>query len=284
MADNKVSQESQPVSRGGGNTSTPPRGRSWCFTVNNYTQLHIDSVVSLVSGSELWIYAFETGQNGTPHIQGYVKFKHQVRFTTLKRKIPDAHWEKAKGSPDQNYNYCAKDGDFYTNMQAKVTRQDLLDKVRQEYTDVKWQPWQQDVIDLIDADQSKRTIFWIFEPTGNVGKTYLAKFLCLRPGTILCSGKRDNVFNQVNVSIDAGKQPLLVIADIPRVAHDYISYEALECLKNGLLYSGKYEGGQCVFPSPTVICFSNENPDFSKLSLDRWKTYSIQDQQLIETV
>ena len=36
------------------------------------------------------------------------------------------------------------------------------------------------------------------------------------------------------------------------------------------MYSGKYEGGMCVFPEPHIISVSNHRPDTSKLSEDRW--------------
>lgn len=257
-----------------------PRARAWCFTVNNYNQSDKDSVVSLVSGSEEYIYGFEEGDSKTPHIQGYVRFKNQVRFSTLKKKLPQAHLEKAKGTPRQNFDYCSKDGDYVSNMVIKLTRQDMLNMVGQEYKDVVWKSWQTDLLDIIGSCSSKRTIHWVYEKTGNVGKTFLARFLCLQPGTVVCEGKKSDIFNQVNSMIEAGTIPKLVIVDCPRTCIDFLSYTAIECLKNGLLYSGKYEGGLCVFPSPTVLCFANEKPKQEKLSLDRWHIYKIQDDTL----
>ena len=59
--------------------------------------------------------------------------------------------------------------------------------------------------------------------------------------------------------------------DIPRHQLDYVGYGALEQLKNGMIYSGKYEGGTCLFDNPHVIVFANEPPKIEKMSLDRWK-------------
>lgn len=160
----------------------------------------------------------------------------------------------------------------------KITRAELKELVRNEvYSNITWKPWQQEVVDLCSGPVHNRKIYWYYERTGNVGKSFLAKFLCLQDGTIICSGKAADVFNQVNATIESGQRPTLVIVDCPRTCLDFLSYTAIECLKNGLLYSGKYEGGVCIFPVPTVICFANEAPKREKLSADRWSVSRIQD-------
>ena len=224
------------------------------------------------------------GEKKTRHIQGYVRFKNQKDLSALKKLQPRAHFEGAKGSDDENHKYCSKEGDFRSNYTPKLTREDLLAMVAKSYESVIWKPWQRSVLDLLDSCTNPRTIHWIYESTGNVGKTFLAKFLCLRPGTIICQGKSADVLNQVNVAIDAGRRPQLILVDIPRVTLDYVSYNCLECLKNGLLYSGKYEGGVCIFPSPTVLCFANEMPQLHKMSIDRWDIHIIKDNQLFKKI
>lgn len=275
---------SQSVSRGGGNTSNPtasdPRSRGWCLTVNNYTEATKSHVSQLAKGSKHWIIAYEVGENGTPHIQAYFQFKSQKRFSTLKRSLPEGHWEKAKGNVQQNYEYCSKDGDFTTNIIPKVSREDLRNMVLKSYENVVWKEWQLAILNLIKEEPDNRTIHWIYEPTGNVGKSYLAKYLACHPGTILSSGKAENVFNQVNTNIDRGIKPKIVLCDIPRVVHKFISYQALEKLKDGCLYSGKYEGGICIFPAVHVLCFSNERPDVTTMSADRWRIYQIKQDTL----
>lgn len=62
--------------------------------------------------SEYIVTGFEVGQEGTQHIQGYCHYKNAVSFNTVKGCLPRAHIEKARGSPEQNYDYCTKDGDY----------------------------------------------------------------------------------------------------------------------------------------------------------------------------
>jgi hypothetical protein len=45
-------------------------------------------------------------KTGKLHLQGYVEFKNQKRFDTLKREYPgNIHWEQAKGTREENYKY-----------------------------------------------------------------------------------------------------------------------------------------------------------------------------------
>lgn len=54
------------------------------------------------------IEAHEVGEEGTVHIQGFCILKNQMRIGQLKELCPKAHFEAARGTPYQNYLYCAK--------------------------------------------------------------------------------------------------------------------------------------------------------------------------------
>lgn len=91
------------------------QSRSWCFTLNNYSTGEYDSLSLLAQSNEVeyFIIGKETGENGTPHLQGYVIFTSSRRFRSAKSLISSrAHVERARGSPSQASEYCKKDGDF----------------------------------------------------------------------------------------------------------------------------------------------------------------------------
>lgn len=59
--------------------------------------------------SKYIIVGREQGEQGTPHLQGYVHFNNPVAFSKVKHYLPRAHIEVANGSDKQNYLYCSKE-------------------------------------------------------------------------------------------------------------------------------------------------------------------------------
>ena len=61
------------------------------------------------------IFGKEVGEQGTPHLQGYIKFKKQKRFTAIRKLMPcliRAHLEVAYAAGGNNAIYCSKGNDF----------------------------------------------------------------------------------------------------------------------------------------------------------------------------
>jgi len=88
--------------------------RQWVFTVNNPTPLEVEVLKAAGNLCKYMIVGHEVGENGTPHLQGYVTMKNACRFTSIKQLVGDrAHVEPAKGNVEQNFKYCSKDGEFW---------------------------------------------------------------------------------------------------------------------------------------------------------------------------
>jgi len=90
---------------------TNTKARSYCFTINNPTNDDMDNVIYL--DCKYMIFGFEKGKKGTEHIQAYVQFDNPRYFKAVKKMLPRAHLEIAKGTPKQNIDYCSKEGDFH---------------------------------------------------------------------------------------------------------------------------------------------------------------------------
>ncbi len=282
-----MTQVSQTVTTERGNTVLSPtkdlsksKGRRWCFTLNNYTEDEVSHLSHLfASKSILYIFGKEKGETRkTPHLQGYFESKNAIRFSTIKKWNPRFHLEKAKGSIKENCIYCSKENNFTTNINKFLWMDRTQLILDEEYINVKWKPFQQKLLDEISSKPNKRSIIWCYEETGNVGKSFLCKYIALKyQGVIIANGKANDINNQINtlMTSDSPEEPRIILLDIPRHNLDYINYGCIESIKNGCIYSGKYEGGKCLFRIPTVIIFANEEPNYSKWSKDRYDVRQI---------
>lgn len=272
-----MSQVSQ-MKRKGGNTSPPScaskkvkrdRHRRWCFTLNNYTEIEYNNIINYLSQKSQKYIVGKEGDDKTSHLQGYCEFKNQVEFSVLRVELGGkVHLEKAKGDQKANYKYCSKESQFETNIGLDRNERKL--KQLAKYNNVIWKDWQQKVIDIVERGDNDRTINWVVDEDGNSGKSFLCKYLALKYDAIIGEGKENDILNQVLRMIEEeDKDPTLVLVDMPR-AQRHTSYKVLEKLKNGMIYSGKYEGGQAFFDSPTIIVFANSEPQYEMMSSDRW--------------
>lgn len=91
----------------------------WCFTLNNYTDAETTKLETLVErvGRVVFVcWGYERGEQGTPHLQGYLELGQRARLNTVKRilELPRIHLEKRRGTRQQAIDYCRKDGDFHS--------------------------------------------------------------------------------------------------------------------------------------------------------------------------
>lgn len=144
-------QKTQKITGGFGNSSdkTPEiRSRKWVFTLNNWTIDEYEKIKHIITAKN-WKYIIgkEVGEKcGTPHLQGYIEHKNDIKNTTLYNIMPRAHYEPAKGNISKNYDYCSKidrggSGDFITNIEkpkekrrTPLTRAEIKDKLFIEWT------------------------------------------------------------------------------------------------------------------------------------------------------
>ncbi|AXQ66127.1 MAG: putative viral replication protein [Circoviridae sp.] len=264
MASNVV-----PVVLGVGNTKPPLVNPAikWVFTLNNYTDNDYKSIKKLCSVyCRCAVIGKEVGEQGTPHLQGYIEFKTKARPKSKFKFTNKIHWEKAQGTKDDNYVYCTKDGDFWTlNMESPYDISlNLL-------------PWQNYIVHRIDSPIDDRRIYWVWDKEGCKGKTLLAKWLFLkRDNVVVLSGKAaDMKHGVVEYQNKNGCLPKIVIINIPRSTLDYVSYTGIEEIKDMFFFSGKYEGGMVCGKNPHVLIFANEEPQYDKMSADRWKVYNV---------
>lgn len=297
---------------------------AYCATLNNYTA---DDVATLKNGHdkiEYLLVGHEVGEEGTPHLQIYFQLNSQVKFSTIKKwggPWSRMHFEKSRGSDEDNYRYCTKDNSFWElgekrTMPGKGARMDLvalkndIDKGMQyddicdthfeasmkyfrfikeriqvratklelssllaAYEGVVWKPWQQQLLDMVSDEPDDRTITWVWEPTGKVGKTFLANYLMASgKATLLEAGKKTDLAYIMSLDLKE-----TVVIDLTRTTEDHMGglYSLAEDLKSRRMLSPKYESRMMIFGKKHVIFFANFKPDMKAWSADRYNIIEV---------
>lgn len=108
------------------------RSRRFIFTVNNWDEE--DYKIWETLECRYMVMGKEVGEQGTPHLQGYVEFVNARSFNSMRSINPKAHIEVAHGDAEQNLKYCSKEGDFIVRGTPSMSRSDkgVLEKRRWE--------------------------------------------------------------------------------------------------------------------------------------------------------
>lgn len=258
----------------GGNTSAPSpnvRSRLWAFTWNNHTLENVDTLLSIVYDGQ-YVFQEETGECGTPHLQGMVYYPTARSFNSMKNKLPKCHLEKGRNKKNL-IEYCSKNdtrtGRIWKNIYIKnLVTDPMIGLELYEY-----QIW---LKKKLAKKPSQRKIYWLWEPDGCTGKSMFCKHLCIKNSDyIYISGKASDMKYAITKRLDEGINITCCILDLPRSSEGYISYSGIEEIKNGHFFNNKYESSSVIFDIPHVVVFANFEPNKKLLSEDRWKIKEI---------
>ena len=86
------------------------QAKNWCFTINNYTAEDLGIFPIADQEVQYCTYGKEVGEDGTPHLQGYIQFTKRKRFNFVKGLLPRAHLEVQRARSNKKaQEYCHKD-------------------------------------------------------------------------------------------------------------------------------------------------------------------------------
>ena len=147
---------------------------------------------------------------------------------------------------------------------------------RMDIDSVELRKWQKDLMQLMRP--SRRQIIWVVGRKGNEGKSWFQGYLetfygYSRVVRLDICNKTSNIFHALS------RRPLsttdIFLFNEPR-SHDTQNYTVLESIKDGCATSTKYGSQVLNFKTPNiVVIFSNQNPQMSRLSTDRWRVCTI---------
>lgn len=257
-----------------------PLGTHWGFTWNNYDMDQWKAIMDRMDQMDhKYIAQEEIGEEGTRHLQAFLispkRFRPIETFGDITKEI---HWGDKYGKPSKKKDwvrcadYCRKTESYEGGPRwctIKLPRPTVL------LTKEMMRPEQLAIAAEFEEPEDPlfgRKVHWIWDTDGCVGKSILAKYMVDCMGAMKVSGANDNILCGVTRWIEEkGEAPDIIIFDLPRKNQNKVSYAAIEQIKDGCFFSGKYESGMCRFNSPHIIVFANKPPDMSMLSMDRWK-------------
>lgn len=114
------------------------RSRAWVFTINNYTDTDVDNIDNLFINDSVRyvVYGRETGDSGTPHLQGYIEFDNARTHRQINKKLPGAYVALRRGSAAQAAEYCKKSGDYIEYGEISDSDADKRAKAKQAYGEI----------------------------------------------------------------------------------------------------------------------------------------------------
>lgn len=278
------------LSEEGGNAKTPSRCQRNFWKCNYHIKDGLNDKSKFDEAFErieqafksLWkeyVFGEEYGKSGdTPHLEGYIWFEKKTEFHTIKNLFQFSDLQPSnKKRMKAGTSYCVKEQNrIWTNIKipkplVKVTKEML-------------RPEQLAIVNLFENDEDPihgRLIYWFWEKGGCWGKSFTCLHLIDYCGAIVVQGKNNDILFGVKDYFDKhGEVPRIIVFDVPRCNHNHVSYQAIESIKNGFFYSGKYEGGMARFNKPHIICFSNEPPEIEQLSEDRWNIMDLENENV----
>ncbi len=277
----EINGDDSPRNTKGGESGRVNQRKEWFFTWNNHPENGMEILEEKIAPlCEKAVWQEETGQNGTPHIQGtFILFK-RARWSEF--ELPKAiHWEATKWV-ESALKYCHKEDTrsgrtFKKGMPRELV---LIETLR---------PFQATMRDWSLTEPNDRKIVWIADERGNMGKTKFCKYMAAKHGAVIATGGRTADIAQILAGMaESGRDlnnPFTFILNVPRdMPARHVKYRALEGVKDGLLTSPKYESQTLLFNSPHVWVFANEMPDMTCMTDDRWEVYKISQNYELERV
>lgn len=134
-------------------------------------------------------------------------------------------------------------------------------------------PWQVYLKTKLEEPPDRRKVIFVVDEIGNSGKSWFAHYytrLLGESSQVLLPGKK----NDMAYALRPGLK--VVFLDAPRSKQgEFIQYDFLEDLKNGYVFSSKYESRIKSYEPMHVVVNMNEAPDLNKLSTDRYLILNI---------
>lgn len=233
-----------------------------------------------------YVFQLEKSDKGYVHWQGRISLAKKREKSAL-LKILDfvpMYFEPCSTNTLGDAFYCTKQD---TRIEGPFRDTDVEDFMPDQFAPYvnKLLPWQQKMWDMIPTFEP-RLINLVYDPTGNNGKTVLAALAELQHVGIdlpPVNDMKEIMQMMLDETHQKTRRPGSIFIDLPRAMDKsrlHGIYAAIEQIKKGKLYDGRYSFRKWWIHSPQIFVFTNCKPDMTLLSNDRWRLFMIEDRKL----
>lgn len=250
-------------------------------TAEQFSEKHKELSEALKVFSDHWVFQLERGEDGGRlHYQGFCHLaRHQKKRpcelgASLNAEFFGIQFQPAsKAGTEALRKYAMKDD---TRVAGPWADKPIYNAAQDPLYKLPLHPWQSAIKESCTAHPDDRTVNWVCNKGGRVGKSWFTKFMFIHHDALCLSyGTAGDLLNLVSKNM--GRRTYFF--DLPRVKPGVLCssdlYAAVESVKNGMVMNTKYETKIEVMKSPHVWVFSNELPNFESLTGDRWKVWEI---------
>lgn len=208
-------------------------------------------------GAERCVVGEEVGDDGYQHWQIRVVWKKGRTLPQCMDILLGGHWTP---TAVRDFKYVEKEGKFWRSWETALGK----------FATMELYPWQNEIVERLKR-QNDRRVMVLIDEYGNTGKTTLAKVLTARHMGAYCPAMDES--KDYMAWALAHQTAGIFVLDIPKSdsrKKNADLWSAVEQMKNGYLWDKRNHWQEAWIDSPGILVITNEEPDRSLLSRDRW--------------
>lgn len=161
---------------------------------------------------------------------------------------------------------------YYTDFKQRSTQTRLRDST----SSVQLRAWQTDCLNILQQPATGRKVTWFWENVGNVGKSYMARYLALHHQALIVRAmKKADMLHALSKDITTTNVVVFDLTRSTEAGSVEVVYEVIEQLLDQVISSGKYDSQTIWFDKVHVLVFANFEPKRDTMSSDRWDVHHI---------
>jgi hypothetical protein len=245
-----------------------------------------DIRAALAGLSNKWVFQLE---NGTK--RGFVHYQIRLSLNTKRREsafvtlLQDTCLRDARVSRTSTEAFQRKKWTYVmksdTRMEGPWTSEmadDEEQSLRPMLEKLVLRPFQKFIVDHCSkAVPNDREVNILFDPNGSIGKTILAKYLRFKQVATFVPAFTE--LQDISAMVISKPVSKAYVVDMPREflgnSRNCGFWKGIEALKNGYVFDKRHFFRDRDMPSPLVWVFTNQFPDLSKMTADRWTIWMV---------